>query len=174
MSRIALLDENSMTPEQRAAFEMFPSNLVRGMLHADPRIVTANLRLGAAYAASSLDPQLRELAIMRVAALNDSTYERFQHRSRALAAGLTEPELDAIEAGDQTQLDPRKAAVLRYADDCYYRIRVPDATFATARSYLDDGNLVAITLIVGHYMMTARFIETFDIDLDDAPANWDT
>lgn len=174
MSRIAPLDENFMTPDQRAAFEMFPSNLVRVMLYTDPRIATHYLRLGAAYAACSLDPQLRELAIMRVAALTDSDYERLQHRTRALATGLTEPELEAIEVGDQAQLDARKAAVLCYTDDCYRHIRVPDTTLAAVRSHLDDGDLVAITLIVGHYMTTARFLATFDVSLDDAPADWDS
>jgi alkylhydroperoxidase family enzyme len=173
MARIPLLDETKMAPDQRAVFDLFPSNLVRMMAHTDPRIVAGNLRLGGAYVASDLDPQLRELAIMRVAALSDSRYEGFQHRGRALAAGLTEAELDAIKNGDQTALDPRKATILRFVDDCHYRIRVPDATFEAARHYLSDGDLVAITLVVGHYMMTARFVETFDIDLDETPADWE-
>ena len=103
------------------------------MLNTDPRIVSANARLAGSCAASDLDPELRELVIARVAALSESAYERFQHHDRALATGLTEKELNAIEVGDQKVLDPRKATVLRYVDDCFYRIKVPAATFAATR-----------------------------------------
>jgi ketosteroid isomerase-like protein/alkylhydroperoxidase family enzyme len=173
MARINLIDENTMTPEQRAAFDLLPSNLARGLVNTDPRIVAAKFRLAGTYVACDLDPQLRELVMMRVAALADSDYERFQHRGRASAAGLTDTELGAIEAGDQTQLDARKATVVRFVDDCYYRTKVSEPVLTAARSYVSDSDLVAIILIIGSQMQTARFVETFEIDLDEAPAHWD-
>jgi uncharacterized protein len=173
MARIDLIDEKAMTPEQRAAFDLLPSNLARGLVNTDPQIVAAKFRLAGTYVASDLDPQLRELVMMRVAALCDSDYERLQHRGKASAAGLTETDLDAIEAGDQTQLDPRKATVLRFVDDCYYRTKVSEPVLTSARGHVSDSDLIAIILIIGSQMQTARFVETFEIDLDEAPAKWD-
>lgn len=173
MARINLIDENTMTRDQRAAFDLLPSNLARGLVNTDPRVVAAKFRLASTYAASGLDPQLRELVMMRVAALCDSDYERLQHRHKAIATGLTDAELSAIEAGDQTQLDPRKATTLRFVDDCYYRTKVSEPVLAAARSQVSDSDLVVIILIIGSQMQTARFVETLEIDLDEAPANWD-
>jgi ketosteroid isomerase-like protein/alkylhydroperoxidase family enzyme len=173
MTRIELVDETTMTDDQKAAFDLLPSNLARGLVNTDPRIVAAKFRLAGSYVACGLDPQLRELVMMRVASLCDSDYERFQHRWKAIATGLTETELDAIETGDQTQLDPSKAAVLRFVDDCYYRTKVSDAVLTAARSHVSDRDLIAIILIIGSQMQTARFVETFEIELDEAPANWD-
>ncbi|WP_158090368.1 nuclear transport factor 2 family protein [Mycobacterium sp. IEC1808] len=162
-----------MAPEERAAFDLLPSNLARGLVNTDPRIVAAKFRLAGTYATCDLDPQLRELVMMRVAALCDSEYERLQHRDKARAAGLTDPELRAVEAGDQTRLDSRKATVLRFVDECYYRTKVSEPVLTAARDYVSDSDLIAIILIIGSQMQTARFVETFEIDLDDAPANWD-
>src|ERR1700728_4277185 len=102
MSLIDLVDESTMTPEQRAAFDLLPSNLARGLVNTDPRVVAAKFRLAGTYIACDLDPQLRELVMMRVAALCNSDYERLQHRHKAITTGLTDNELEAIEAGDQT------------------------------------------------------------------------
>lgn len=42
-----------------------------------------------------------------------------------------------------------------------------------ARCDLSDSDLIAVILIIGSQMQTARFVETFEIDLDEAPAKWD-
>jgi len=37
---------------------------------------------------------------------------------------------------------------------------------------LGEQGLAIVTLLVGHYMMTARFLETLDIEIDAAPTRW--
>ena len=59
MAHINLIDENAMTPEQQAAFDLLPSNLARGLVNTDPRIVAAKFRLAGTYVACDLDPQLQ-------------------------------------------------------------------------------------------------------------------
>jgi hypothetical protein len=33
--------------------------------------------------------------------------------------------------------------------------------------------MAELTLLIGHYMMTARFLETLEVPLDDAATSWD-
>jgi len=46
-------------------------------------------------------------------------------------------------------------------------------TFEETKKYLSESEIAELTLLIGHYMMTARFLETLEIDLDDAPTSWD-
>jgi alkylhydroperoxidase family enzyme len=161
LSRVELAEPAQMTPRQRQVYELFPSNLVRGMLRTEPEIVEGYLRLGGSFTRSALDPALRELVILRVAALSGSAYERFQHLDRATAAGLSDAEIAVVEASDPAPLDQAKQVLLRYVDECVAEVKVSSPVFS-ARAALGDENLATVTLLIGHYMMTARFLETFE------------
>ena len=52
------------------------------------------------------------------------------------------------------------------------RVRVSDPTFDDARKVFSPNELVEMTLLIGFYMMTARFLATFGIDLDAVPVDW--
>jgi len=54
-----------------------------------------------------------------------------------------------------------------FVDECVARVRVSDPTFVFSPS-----ELVEMTLLIGFYMMTARFLATFAIDLDAQPVDW--
>lgn len=41
------------------------------------------------------------------------------------------------------------------------------------RQYYDDTQIAELTLLIGHYMMTARFLETLEVDLDESATPWD-
>ncbi len=114
----------------------------------------------------------RELVILRVGALSGSAYERMQHVPIARRVGWSDPEIAAIESGDQVVLGTRHGAILRFVDDCGYRVRVSDAVFRAVSKLLNEREFAEITLLIGHYMMTARFLETLDVPLDAAATDW--
>jgi 4-carboxymuconolactone decarboxylase len=172
MARIDLPGPSELTPKQREVYDFFPSNLISGILTADPSIAAGYLGVGAGIAMSPLDPTLRELAILRVSTLTDCEYEWFQHIGRAREAGASGQEVAAVKTGDFATLDPVRSIGLRYVDECVTNVRVPRQTFDAARAALGDANLVTLTMLVGHYMETARFVENFEIDLDEAPGDW--
>ena len=64
------------------------------------------------------------------------------------------------------------AIAVRFVDECVSRVKVSDPTFDDARKAFSASELTEMTLLVGFYMMTARFLATFGIDLDATPVDW--
>jgi alkylhydroperoxidase family enzyme len=64
-------------------------------------------------------------------------------------------------------------AILRFVDECVRDIKVGTQTFAAVRAFFSETQMAELTLLIGHYMMTARFLETLDVPLDDAATSWD-
>jgi alkylhydroperoxidase family enzyme len=95
-----------------------------------------------------------------------------QHLGLAKKAGWTDEQIAAIEEGDQMALGDREGAILRFVDECVYRVRISDPSFLALKKLITEQEIAEITLLVGHYMMTARFLETLDVDLDDEPTPW--
>ena len=174
MSRIPLVQENNMTAEQREQFDRFPSNLTRGLLLTEGRLSRALPNLANALRSSGLDPKVREGAILRIASLCDSAYEWMQHEEQALKSGWTRAELDQIEAGDFARLPEPFPALFRFVDECVAHTRVSNEAFSQVRNALSDRDIATLVLLVGHYMMVARFIATLEIELDDEPDDWAT
>ncbi|HVJ51753.1 MAG TPA: carboxymuconolactone decarboxylase family protein [Aliidongia sp.] len=169
MARIDLCDPARLGASDRALYDRFPANLMRALLRTD---CTAGYQaLGFALRATRLDAKRRELVILRVASLSDSRYERMQHLPPAREAGWTDAEIAAIEAGRCEPLGQPEAALLRFVDECVERVRVSDLTFAELRRHLPEDEIAEATLLAGFYMMTARFLETLDIELDEAPCD---
>ena len=172
VARIPLTQVEDMTPQQRAQYDRFPSNLSRALLLADDRLAGALPDLANALRASSLDPALREAVILRVAALTDSAYERMQHLGQAGKAGLDPATIASIEAGDTAALSPTMAATVGLAAACVAAPRVPDDVFEAAHAVLPSRDLVTVILLVGHYMMVGRLLATLDVELDPTPDDW--
>jgi alkylhydroperoxidase family enzyme len=168
MARIDLPTPDDMTGPDRRQYNRFPSNLVRALLRT--RGCTAGyLDLGFALIDANVDTKRRELVILRVGALSDSAYERMQHLPPARKAGWSDAEIAAIEAGQADRLEPADAALLRFVDECVHDVRASDRTFAELRKFFSEQEVAEATLLVGYYMMTARFLETLKVDLDEAP-----
>ncbi|MGH3724732.1 MAG: carboxymuconolactone decarboxylase family protein [Mycobacterium sp.] len=172
MTRIPVPDPADMSDAERAVYERFPANLTRALVRATPEIADGYLDLGTAFPRSPLDPKLREMVILRVGALSRSAYERMQHIGIAHAVGVTDAEVAALESGRYDELTIDEAAVLRFVDELVATPKAT-ATFDAALQALGEQGLAIVTLLVGHYMMTARFLETFDVDLDAAPTSWE-
>lgn len=127
--------------------------------------------MGFAMRTTHLEPRHYELVILRVAALSGSAYERMQHLPPARQAGWSDEEIHAIELGPGDALDDTARALLAFVDECVRDVRVSTQTFERAGEYFSEGALADVTLLTGFYMMTARFLETLDVALDDAPCD---
>ena len=171
MARLDYVNPERAGEASRAQFARLPINLTRMLIHA-PEETAGFLDMVNAFRHGALDPRLRETIILRVAANENSLYQRIQHLAAAGLAGLSGDEVDAITRGDLTRLDPRLAVAVRFVDECVTRVRVSDTTFSDAQKVFSPREIVEITLLTGFYIMTAHFLATLDIDLDAAPADW--
>lgn len=173
MAKIALTDLNSASEEETRIYDLFPSNLVRGLLRINTDVAEGYLALGRALSGSTeLAPRLREMAILRVGALCGSAYERMQHIDIAHSVGVTDAQIDAVDSGDYACLGDVECVTLQFVDELVARPKAIES-YEAALSALGEQDLATITLLVGHYMMTARLLETLEIDLDDEATPWD-
>src|SRR5206468_7100628 len=106
-------------------------NVFRMMAHAEtdfrPLVGLGTAILGR----QKLSPKLRELAILRVAALSSARYEWVQHVPIAEATGCTPAQIAQLERGEITAdaFDAVERAVLRFATEVLCDVRASEASF---------------------------------------------
>ena len=146
-----------------------PLNLYRMLPHAGPA-AEGFLKLGGALLRKGeLDPQLREIAILRVGILSNAGYEVHQHKRVARKAGLAEAKITALEpGGDVSVLDARERLVLEFTDQLFHHVKAGDELFARAQAKFNPRQLSELVLTVGFYMMVSRFLENFEVDIEPA------
>lgn len=108
-----------------------------------------------------------ELVILRVAHLNDSAYERTQHRRLGRRAGLTDAEMDRVEDGpDADGWSPRERAMLRATDELHATRDLGDETWSLLREHFDDRGLIELVFLAGHYELLATALHTLRVEPD--------
>ena len=168
MARIPYLSVDEMAPEYREMLkERFDLNLYRMLPHA-PTVGVGFLKMGGAILRhSELDPQLREIAILRVGFLSKATYEIHQHKRVGRKVGLSDEKIAAIEhAPDSAVFSPLEKLVLRYTDDVVANVKASDALFDELLSQLTHRTMAELTLTIGFYMAVSRFLENFEVDIE--------
>jgi 4-carboxymuconolactone decarboxylase len=174
MPRIPYANPASLPDPVRATVER-SINVVRMMAGASEAVYHGfNQFAGAFYGRSKLDAQLREIAILRVGYVSKSLYQPFHHESLARLLGLSDAQIEAIRCGgDHTGvLTAAQQAVLDLTDDLLKNVRASDAALGAVRRFLSDTEVLDLTLVIGLYMMIARFLETAGVELDPTPLNW--
>lgn len=118
---------------------------------------------------STLPGDLRELVIMRVAGINGAPYEADQHAPIALAEGMTQAQLDALDQWESSDLfSETERAVLAYTDTMTRHVQVPKAVFDAARQAIgSDKLMVELTATVAAYNMVSRFLEALQVHSHD-------
>ncbi len=147
-----------------------PLNLFRMLAHSPP-VLSGFAKLGGALLQdASLDPRLRETAIVRVGLLAGASYEVAKHTVIARAVGLTDAEIDALRPGESRDcLSDAARAVIELADELFDGVRATDAVLARVRQHLDDRQLVELVVAIGYYGLVCRVLETLGIDQEVTP-----
>ena len=82
------------------------------------------------------------------------------------AAGVSDEKIGALEQGaDADVFTDIEKDVLRFTDDVVKNDRAGDETFNAMVKHLTPGALVELHLAIGFYIMTSKFLVTFDVDL---------
>ncbi len=143
-------------------------NIYRLMLHS-PSLANAWFDLNQAVRyGTEIDGQSRELAIIRVAILNDVEYVQRAHGpAYALKEGLTPVQVDAIADWQSSNLfSDRQRALLAYVDAMTRDIDVPETVFAALRAHHSERQIVEISLLIGTYNMLTRFLKALRVDAE--------
>ncbi len=168
MARMRYLDREDLAPE----FQDIPrmkSNITR-ILANSPRCARHVAGIGMYLRhESTLNPRLRELAILQVGYSTRNEYEYAHHVDVALSFGVTEADILAIaadSAGQESSLEPLARAVLRAARDMTERLTLGDETFATLSGALDAASLIELLVAIGEYNGMVRIMSALQVDLE--------
>jgi alkylhydroperoxidase family enzyme len=142
------------------------ANIFRMMAHS-PSYFEQYCRLGGAIRhKGELDPIVRELAITRTGILCEAPYEIVAHKRIGKNVGVTDEQNDALENWQSAKcFNEVQRAALAFADEIVKLRKPTDATFKAIASKLTPAALVELQLSVGFYIMTSKFLETFEIDM---------
>lgn len=144
-------------------------NIFKTMAHS-PKIMRDWLRMATPLLRDGLllAPRLREIAILRVAQNSRSEYEFGQHIPIARAIGLSEEEIGALKAyEDSERFSEIERALIRYVD-AVSRFE-PDAGdhARELRRWLSDRELLELSLVIGHWTMVACVLVPLEVELDE-------
>lgn len=116
---------------------------------------------------STLSPRVRELLILRTAAVCGSSFERVQHEKLARREGIDDADIARTTDGpDAAGWTPDDAAVVRAADELLSAWTVTDATWADLAARFDERQLMDLVFTVGSYAMFAMACSAFGVRPD--------
>jgi len=141
-------------------------NIYRLMLHS-PMLANAWFDLNQAVRyGTQIDGQCRELAVIRVAVLNNVEYVQRAHGpAYALKEGLTAEQVSAIANWSTSNLfSERQRALLAYTDAMTRDSEVADTVFAELRTHFSERQVVELTMLIGAYNMLTRFLKALKVD----------
>ncbi|MBV9607185.1 MAG: carboxymuconolactone decarboxylase family protein [Solirubrobacterales bacterium] len=172
MARLPYIDPNQAEPRVAEALAKAPDLGVFRMVANAQRAFPAWMRFGGALLdPDELDPLLRELAIMRVAAMTPGAdYEWVQHAQVTLDVGGTQEQLEAIKHGelDAEVLGADGRLVVRFTTQVVHDASPDEATYAAMSARFSPRQIMHLLLVIGQYMMLGRIMATTQIDLDPA------
>jgi alkylhydroperoxidase family enzyme len=142
---------------------------ILGALAHHPALAKAFFTLnGHLLRATTLTPRQRELVVMRVAVLRQSSYEWAQHVFLARHAGMTDLEIAWIAWGPGAPIwDELEAALLRAVGELDRDGVIADETWAVLIEHLDARQVLDVIFTAGAYATIAWMVESLGIELDD-------
>ena len=144
-------------------------NVTTMMSHAENVMLTYSRMGTALLLKGTLDPVLREAVILRIGQLCRSDYEWHQHVSVARAVGMPAGTLQAIGEGNYAALEPRQQLALRVAEEIHRDNGASEETMAEAAAQFSPAELVELCMVAGYYIMTAGFLRSMAIEIEDTP-----
>lgn len=150
-----------------------PANLF-GTLAYHPDLARRALRLGRVFLfEGTLDPRVREIAILRTAWRTEAEYEWGQHTLLGREVGLDDRHITELRTpalvGDWT--DHERAVVDAVDELCAHDEIGQDTWIALASTYA-EAELIELTLLVGYYRMLSGLMRSAEIELDEGVPGW--
>lgn len=112
---------------------------------------------------TGIPADLRELIILRVAVLNNASFEFAAHLPPARAAGVSEEKIEAVRSGDLSVFSEDERTVLALTEQMTRDIEVDQAIVADLSSRYGVDGVVEFTAAVAAYNMVSRFLVAMSI-----------
>jgi uncharacterized peroxidase-related enzyme len=112
---------------------------------------------GSVVGPGSLDRRLKELAYLTASITNRCAYCTAAHTASGRKAGITDAELAAIEAEDNSGFAPNEQALITYARELTRNARPSAAARDALDPLLTEEQIVELTLVIATANFTNRF-----------------
>lgn len=173
MPRLADITPDTLTPEQREAYDAIasgPRGKVEGPLRVwvnNPGLARPGQALGAyCRFGTALGPRLSELAVLIAGAHWRSGFEWHVHAPIGQKAGLDPVSLEAIRKGQTPELVREDEAILYlFCTELLRTRQVSDATYRRAEAQFGQTGLIDLVGIVGYYTLISLTINAFEVDI---------
>lgn len=166
MARVPYLGAGDLDEPYRHWLDR-PINLVRALAHSPDGLARFQGTGEWMLRRSSVDPRLRELAIMRIGFTTASEYEYSHHLRISEESGVSDADRAAVgDPSRQEALDPAARTVLTAADEITWARRLTDRTWRSLAAELGLQAAVELVLIIAHYNAVVRVLGALDIDVE--------
>ena len=122
---------------------------------------------------SALPPQLRELAILVVAAKWKAQYEWWAHEKIARREGLDEGVIESVKAETLPDFsNSTEAIVYNFARELLDEHRVSDHLYNDAVEQLGEARVVELVILLGYYTLVSMTLNVSEVPVpagEDAP-----
>lgn len=167
-AKIPLPTDEELKPEHRELLARLPPLNVLRMVAGAPRAVRPFMELGGAVLSTALDPQRREIAVLRVAHATCAPYEWAQHEQLARNVGVGAAEIDAIRSEEPVvSLDEERNLICRVADEISRDVRLSDDALDQLVERYGPREAAELILLVSYYNMVSRFLESTRVEIED-------
>ena len=188
--RLALLDPQELTPDQKSTYDFIKAKMVpwanasgfqsetddgrligpfNSVLYS-PAITSAFLALQEAEQKNTtLDSRLRQVVILTVGAVWACDYERYAHSMVARKAGLSEASIAGLTKGDRpaAKLSAKEQLAQRFTYEITANKQVDDNLYAEACSAFGLQGVVDMLYLAGCYDTIASILNTFKVPAPD-------
>jgi 4-carboxymuconolactone decarboxylase len=166
--KIPLPTDEELAPEHRELLAKLPPLNVLRMVAGAPRAVRPFMGLGGAVLSTALDPQRREIAVLRVAHATRAPYEWAQHEQLARNVGVSAAEIEAIRSEEPVVgLNEERNLICRVADEISRDVRLSDAALEQIVARYGPREAAELILLVSYYNMVSRFLESTRVEIED-------
>lgn len=115
-----------------------------------------------------LEPQLRELAIIRTGIVGNSRFEYSQHLKVARMFKVPEEKLQAIKGwATSDKFTAAERAVMAATDELVGRNLVEDETFAELKKHLSDPQILELFYVIGLWRMHGMIVRALHLEFDN-------
>jgi 4-carboxymuconolactone decarboxylase len=170
MSRIPLASvESQSEPIQQWMARRGNLNVFRLLANAPNVFAGWTQMVDELFASPTFSRRMREVVILRVARLQNSSYELGQHFGLARDAGLTDDEISAIVETEDVEAAGFSAAeriALDVTTELCRTHRLGDDTFTKAQAVFGDEALTELLMVISCYYGLALVLNAADLDVD--------
>jgi len=171
MDGISYVEKDNAPPEVKAIYEQLEQrygtvpNMVKGLANSPSLFQTLMPFLRSVLGPNTLDPQIKELAILTTTKLNLCSYCTTQHTAMGQKVGLSIEKIAQLPEEDDI-FDEREKAVIRFAKEVTENVSATEESINALRKYFDETQIVELNLTIGAFNLLTRFTDTFKVELE--------